>query len=92
MARRKNIEDLREELFEAIKMLKEDEMDTAKGKVIADLSGRIIETAKIELDFMKHIESTKSEFLLDPETKEKVELEAKKLLPENRKYFSAEAA
>jgi hypothetical protein len=84
------IADLREDLFETIKMLKEGEIEVDKAQTISDISGKIIETAKVEMNFLKHVNSTKSEFLLDPETKHQLEIEAKKQLPENQKYFTKE--
>jgi hypothetical protein len=55
MARNK-IEDLRNHLFETIEMLKMNEIDIDKAKVIADLSQVIVNSAKIEVDFIKAID------------------------------------
>lgn len=54
MAKNK-IQDLRDHLFETIEMLKEgnDKMPLEKAKAIADVSQVIINTAKLEIDFIR---------------------------------------
>jgi hypothetical protein len=55
MARNK-INDLRNHLFEVIEMLKDDEqnsMTIEKAKAIVDVSQAIINTAKVEVDYIR---------------------------------------
>lgn len=52
MAKNK-IEDLRNHLFETIEKLKAGDMDTATAKAITDASQSIINSAKVEVDFIK---------------------------------------
>lgn len=55
MARNK-INDLRDHLFEIIEMLKDEEqthMTIEKAKAISDISQTIINTAKLEVDYIK---------------------------------------
>ena len=54
MAKNK-IQDLRNHLFEAIELLKDDDpkMTIEKAKAIADVSQVIINTAKLEVDFIR---------------------------------------
>ena len=48
------IEDLRDHLFETLEALKDDEkpMDVSRAKAIADVSGRIIDSAKVENEYL----------------------------------------
>ncbi len=54
MARNK-IEDLRDHLFEALEALKDEEkpMDLGRAKAIADVARAVIESAKVEVDFLR---------------------------------------
>jgi len=52
MAKNK-IQDLRDHLFETIESLKDNTMDINKAKAIADVAQVIINTAKLEVDFIK---------------------------------------
>lgn len=54
MAKNK-IEDLRDHLFETLEGLKdkEDPMDIDRAKAIADVSEKIINSAKVEVEFLK---------------------------------------
>jgi hypothetical protein len=64
MARNK-IEDLRDHLFETIEMLKdndENNMTVEKAKTIADVAQVIINSAKVEVDFLRAADK----FSLDP--------------------------
>lgn len=49
------IEDLRNHLFETIERLKDEEnpMDLARAKTISDVSQTLINSAKVEVDFIK---------------------------------------
>jgi hypothetical protein len=59
---RNKIEDLRNHLFETIEMLKDGDIDIEKAKTIADLSQVIVNSAKVENDFLKIVESNGSGF------------------------------
>lgn len=62
MARNK-IEDLRNHLFETIEMLKDGDMEMDKAKTIADVAQVIINSAKVEVDFMKVVHGNGSGFI-----------------------------
>ena len=62
MARNK-IEDLRDHLFEIIEMLKENDMELDKAKAIADISQVIVNSAKVEVDFIKVVHGNGSGFI-----------------------------
>lgn len=49
----KNISDLRDGLFEAMQMLKEGKLDVEKAKAISEMSQVIINSAKVEVDYIK---------------------------------------
>lgn len=54
------IEDLRDHLFETIEMLKDNDekvtgMTVEKAKVISHVAGKIIESAKVEVEFIKAV-------------------------------------
>jgi len=51
----KKIEDLRETLFETIELVKSGKMDIDKAKAIADISQILVNSAKVEVDFLKHV-------------------------------------
>lgn len=57
MARNK-INDLRDHLFETLERLKDGEIDIETAKAMADV-GQIINSAKIEIDFIRATGSTK---------------------------------
>lgn len=50
----KNISDLRNELFETIQALKDGKIDVEKAKAISDIGQVIVNSAKTEVDFIKH--------------------------------------
>jgi hypothetical protein len=50
---RNKIEDLRDHLFETIEMLKDGDMDIQKAKAIKDVAQTIVNSAKVEVDFLK---------------------------------------
>ena len=62
MARNK-IEDLRDHLFEIIEMLKEGDMELDKAKAIADIAQVIVNSAKVEVDFIKVVHGNGSGFI-----------------------------
>ncbi len=49
------MQDLRNHLFETLEALKDDEnpMEVSRAKAIAEVASVLIETAKVEVDFMK---------------------------------------
>lgn len=58
------IQDLRNHLFETIEMLKEGDIDIDRALAISKVSHAIIETAKVEVSYMKTLErTTPSKFL-----------------------------
>lgn len=62
MARNK-IEDLKDHLFEIIEMLKENDMELDKAKAIADIAQVIVNSAKVEVDFIKVVHGNGSGFI-----------------------------
>ena len=61
----KNINDLREHLFAALEGVKSGTMDIEKAKAISDISQTIINTAKVEVEFIKQTGSSGSSGFLD---------------------------
>ena len=68
MARDK-IQDLRHHLFETIEMLKDKEMDIATAKAISNVSQVIVNSAKIEVQFIKATQSTQDTGFIQLEKK-----------------------
>lgn len=68
----KNISDLRAHLFDSIERLKAGQMDVKTAKAVSDLGRTLVETAKVELSYMKHVDSRKpnSAFLDQPKATE----------------------
>lgn len=62
----RNIQDLRETLFDAIQDLKAGKMDVEKAKVISDLGQVIVNSAKAEADFIKQSGGAGSGFVETP--------------------------
>lgn len=62
------IDDLRNHLFETLEAIrdKDEPLDLDRAKAVANLSGRIIDTAKVELKFMELTGREGSGFV-DPE-------------------------
>jgi hypothetical protein len=58
MAKNK-IEDLRNHLFETIEMLKDGDMEIDKAKAISEVAQVIINSAKVEVQFLKEMGSNK---------------------------------
>ena len=72
MARNK-INDLRDHLFETLERLKDGDIDVKTAKAMADVSQVIINSAKIEIDFIRTTGSTKdSGFIKLQENNEKL--------------------
>ena len=53
------IQDLRHHLFETIEMLKDKDIDIATAKAIAEVGQVIVNTAKVEVSFIRATQSTK---------------------------------
>lgn len=77
---KKNINTLREHLFDTLQQLKEGKIDAAQAKVVSEVSQTIINSVKVELDFIKQTGGTGTNFIT-PEV-EDVPAEAVKLLEE----------
>ena len=60
----KTIQDLREHLFDAIKGVRDGSVSIEQAKTISDLSQVIVNTAKVEVDFVRATERSTSPFLL----------------------------
>ena len=58
-----NIEGLRQRLFETIDAVRNNSIDLDKAKVISDLSQVIVNSAKVEVDFLRVTDGTESDFL-----------------------------
>lgn len=83
MARNK-INDLRDHLFEALERLKDGDIDIATAKAMADVGQVIINSAKIEIDFIKATGSNKdSGFIKLGEGNEKLLWKEKQHTPES---------
>ena len=59
------IQDLRNHLFETLEMLKDGDIEIEKAYAIADVSRAIIDTAKVEIQYIKAIESNQKSLFLD---------------------------
>lgn len=84
MPPRNKIDDLRNHLFETLEALKDEDkpMDLDRAKTIADVSRVIVESAKVEVDFLRVTGAARStEFLpeADPRELAKRVLESKPL-------------
>jgi selenophosphate synthetase-related protein len=60
---KKNIDDLRELLFETIEGVKAGKIDVERAKMIGDLSQVMVNSAKVEVEYAKATGGTGSEFL-----------------------------
>ena len=63
------IQDLRHHLFETIEMLKDKEMDIATAKAISNVAQVIVNSAKIEVQFIKATQSTQDTGFIQLEKK-----------------------
>lgn len=59
------IEDLRNHLFETIELIKDGEIDIDKAKTIAELAQVVVNSAKIEVDYLKITHGNGSGFIPD---------------------------
>jgi hypothetical protein len=66
------IEDLRNHLFETLEALKDKDepMDLARARAIADVAGVVIDSAKVEVDFLKVTGGLRSTGFLPEEREE----------------------
>lgn len=48
---RNKMDDLRNHLFEVIELLKDNEIEVDRAKAVSDVAGRIIESAKVEVQY-----------------------------------------
>jgi len=70
MATKNKMADLRNHLFEAIESLRDNKITPEKAKSICEVAQVIINSAKVELEFMKVIGVKKSDFLQLEDVKE----------------------
>jgi hypothetical protein len=61
-----NIADLRTHLFDALKGLKDKSMDIETAKAVSDIAQVIVNTAKVEVDYVKASGAKGSGFLENP--------------------------
>lgn len=59
----KNISDLRDGLFEAMQMLKEGKLTVEQAKAISEMSQVVINSAKVEVDYIKANNGGETPFL-----------------------------
>ncbi|HUF02832.1 MAG TPA: hypothetical protein VMM38_01510 [Aridibacter sp.] len=55
--------DLRDHLFETIEMLKDGDMELDRAKAINEVARTLVSSAKVEVDAIKAIDATGSDFL-----------------------------
>lgn len=58
-----NINDLRAHLFDALKGLKDGTMDVGRAKAMSEIAQTIVNSAKVELEFIEATGAKDSEFL-----------------------------
>lgn len=66
---RNKIEDLRNHLFEVLELLKDGEIEVDKAKAISEVAQVIVETAKVEVSYIKALETNKHSGFLQLENK-----------------------
>ena len=64
------IQDLRHHLFETIEMLKDKDIDIATAKAISEVAQVIINSAKVEVQFLKEMGSNRHTGFIQLENKE----------------------
>lgn len=70
MSKKNKIEDLRDHLFATLEALQDDEkpMDLARARAIADVARVVVDSAKVEVDFLKATgERRSTDFLPTPD-------------------------
>ena len=70
---RNKIEDLRNHLFEAIEMVKDGKMDVQRARTVSELAGRITDTAKVEVEYMREVRGSAATGFMPLEEKPKSE-------------------
>lgn len=76
--------DLRDHLFETLEMLKDGDIEVGRAEAITKVAQVIVNTAKVEVDYLNTIGGIGSEFLhRDP--KELQEIREDRLLEESKK-------
>lgn len=63
------IQGLRDTLFETIEQVKSGKMEVEKAKTITNLASAIINSAKVETDYLKSINATSGTGFMDAKTK-----------------------
>lgn len=66
------IQDLRNHLFETIEMLKDGDIDIDKAKAISEVAQVIINSAKVEVQFLKEMGSNRHTGFIQLENKEEL--------------------
>ena len=66
----KTIEDLRTVLFETIEGVKSGKLDLDRAKMVSDLSQVVVNSAKVEVEFIRTVEGKNSRFLGGEEVKD----------------------
>lgn len=64
------IQDLRHHLFETIEMLKDGDMEIEKARAISEVAQVIINSAKVEVQFLKEMGSNRHTGFIQLENKE----------------------
>lgn len=59
----KTINDLRETLFATLQALKSGEMDIDKARAVNEVAKTIVDTAKVEVDYLRATDGGKSSFI-----------------------------
>jgi hypothetical protein len=67
---RNKIEDLRNHLFETLEMLKDGEMEVEKAQVICQVADVIVNSAKVEVQFLRAMGTNKSTGFMQLENKQ----------------------
>jgi hypothetical protein len=63
----KNISDLREALFATLEAVKSGTLDTDKARAVNEIAKTIVDTAKVEVDFLKITGGDESDFIESPD-------------------------
>lgn len=64
----KNINDLRDSMFETLQLLKDKKITVEEAKAMSEIGQTIINSAKVEIDFVKATGSTGSGFIIPDAT------------------------
>jgi hypothetical protein len=67
---RNKIEDLRNHLFETLEMLKDGEMEVEKAQVICQVADVIVNSAKVEVQFLRAMGTNQSTGFIQLENKQ----------------------